>query len=159
MTDILFVAHVRPHGKGRPRTAVIDGHARIYTPSATSRWESDFAAIAQLYAPAEIMEGPVRVDILAINARPKRLMRARDPDDLIWAPGRPDADNIRKSVLDALKAWWNDDSQIVAGETLRVYAEKGGAPRLIVRIQSIIYQRSATATARALGLREKESAP
>lgn len=84
--------------------------------------------------PTTPLQGPVGVDILAVLPRPRRLCRRKDPDGLIWAPRRPDSDNIRKAVLDALKRHWADDGQVVDGATRKVYAERDGLPRLEVRV-------------------------
>lgn len=137
LLDILFEAPVVPMGKGRPRTAVVAGHARIFTPEKTERWESAFAAIAAQHAPEQTLDEPVRVDVLAVMPRPKRLMRRADPDGLVWCEAKPDADNVRKAVLDAMAAWWRDDAVVAAGQTVKVYAEKTGAPRVVVRVRSL----------------------
>lgn len=124
-----------PIGKGRPKAAVIGGHARVYTPSKTREWEQDLRYQAsQHIPPGGVLECPLRVDILAVLPRPKRLMRHSDPDGLVWAPVKPDKDNVEKAVLDGLSSFWRDDSQVVAGECLKVYAEKQGHTRIRVRI-------------------------
>ena len=98
--------------------------------------ESDFAAIVAKHAPKTVLDEPLRVDILAVMPRPKRLTRKSDPDGLVWCTTKPDADNIRKAVLDAMSAWWRDDALICAGETLKVYAGKGRVPCVAVRVRS-----------------------
>ena len=76
------------------------------------------------YAPAEPMTCPVRVDIVAARARPKRMA----PGPLRVRPVKPDGDNVRKLVLDAMTpTWWTDDKIVVAGDTLSVYAETAEA--------------------------------
>lgn len=64
-------------------------------------------------------------------------MRRKDPAGFVWAPTRPDADNIRKAVLDGMAAFWRDDGQVVCGDTLKVYAEKDGRPRLLVAVRTL----------------------
>lgn len=135
--DIRFAVSVVPIGKGRPRMAVVGGHARAYTPAATSRWEATFAAAAAAHAPRQQLDEPLRVDVLAVMPRPKRLMRRTDPAGLVWCEAKPDADNVRKAVLDAMKAWWRDDAVVAAGQTVKAYAEKTGAPRVVVRVRSL----------------------
>lgn len=128
----VFRVPMRPHGKGRPQ---FDGRTgRAITPKATREWERDFAAYALRFAPLMPIEGPVRVDVVAVLPRPQRLHRATDPDGPTWAPVVPDADNVRKAVLDAMARWWTDDRLVVAGETLKVYAPKGGKPCVLVRV-------------------------
>lgn len=90
------------------------------------------ADMAQARLPPEIIELPVRVDILAVVHRPKNRMKKKDPDGCVWTAAKPDEDNIRKSVKDALKTFWRDDAQVVGGETWKMYAEKDGRPRVYV---------------------------
>ena len=139
--DIGFTAPVIPIGKGRPRVyrrkTKSGGDITVATtPEKTRRWESDFAAIVAKHAPKTVLDEPLRVDILAVMPRPKRLTRKSDPDGLVWCTTNPDADNIRKAVLDAMSAWWRDDALICAGETLKVYAGKGRVPCVAVRVRS-----------------------
>ena len=140
--DIKIEAPLPPKGKGQPRAAVIGGHARIYTPAETRKWEAMLAAMAQSHLPAQVIEGPIRVDIVAYMPRTKALCfrykdgTAKHPEGLIWHTSKPDGDNIRKAVLDALKAFWRDDSQVCDGRTIKVYTEIDGRPRVVVRIRS-----------------------
>lgn len=127
-----FQIPMTPEPKGRPRAARVGGSVRMITPTKTRSWEATIAAFAASVLPRSPLEGQLRVDILAVMPRPGRLMRRKDPDGLLWAPTRPDADNIRKAVLDGMSACWRDDAQVVAGDTLKVYAEKDGKPRLLV---------------------------
>lgn len=133
-----FLAPLPPRGKGRPRATTRAGHATVYTPTETRRWEDALTMIAQPHLGGAIIEAPVRVDILAVAPRPKRLMRRADPDGLIWRPAKPDGDNVRKAVLDALRAYWRDDAQVVSGETLSAYAERTGQPRVVVRVSTVV---------------------
>jgi len=136
MIDVWFSAPIAPHAKGRPRVATVGGQARAYTPAPTAKWERAFARLARPHRPDEKIDQPVRVDILAVRARPQKYNRKRDWPGLLWAAARPDADNYRKAVLDALSEFWRDDCLVVAGETWPVYAEIGGEPRTEVWIRS-----------------------
>jgi Holliday junction resolvase RusA-like endonuclease len=131
--DASFEIPLPPRGKDRPRVTR-SGHA--YTPAATRKWESALALMAQDKLPIEVIDEPVRVDVLAVVPRPKRLLRRSDPDGLIWAPVKPDADNVLKSTLDALKAFWRDDALVVDTRILKAYAERAGRPRMVIRIRS-----------------------
>ncbi|MDY0063303.1 MAG: RusA family crossover junction endodeoxyribonuclease [Myxococcota bacterium] len=164
MIDILIEAPLPPRGKGRPRIGIVAGHAHAFTPSETRRWEALLASLAQAQLPTQVIEGPVRVDILALAGRPKSLCQRwkrprpggygdgtySQPLGLLWRPGKPDGDNVRKAVLDALKSFWRDDAQVVSGETLSGYAEVDGRARVVVRIRS--EERECEAHARWLGL-------
>lgn len=143
--SIVFVAPIAPRGKDRPRSRIITSKtgrsfSQTYTPPATRRWEELLSAYAEQHLPDQILEGPLAVDIFAVLPRPKRLMRKKDPDGLIWHPGHPDLDNIRKATLDALSAFWRDDSQVCYGQEFKAYAEKTGRARLGVRIYTNLDQ-------------------
>ncbi len=125
-----FIVPGQPQGKGRPR---VTKHG-TFTPPKTKAYMQLVHASARAVI-RECVAGPIRVDILAVLGRPKRLCRVSDPDGFIWAPVKPDQDNIRKVILDALNLGIIvDDAQVVSGETLKVYAEKGGKARVMVTI-------------------------
>lgn len=135
--DVTFTIPREPVAKGRPRFArTKGGGVRTFTDDKTHSFELDVAAVARAHV-RQVIEGPVSVDILAVLKRPKRLFRKKDPDGLRWATKRPDADNIRKAVLDGLNGVLRDDAQVVAGQTVKVYAEKEGLPRTVVRIRVV----------------------
>ena len=101
----------------------------------TERAEAWVVECARRVYDAAPMLGPLRVDTVFILKRPGRLKPRRHPDGLVWAPKRPDVDNLRKLLLDGLKALWGDDAQVVCGEPVKVYAERGCPPRTVVRIR------------------------
>lgn len=163
--DITIEAPLPPRGKGRPRAAAVGGHAHVFTPAETRHWESMLAGLAQAQLPAQVIEGPVRVDILAVVGRPQRLLKrwvkprpgGHGPDrtwaqplGLLWRTAKPDRDNVEKAVVDALKVFWRDDAQVCCGEPLSAYAEVDGRARVVVRIRTEVGD--VTEKARALGL-------
>lgn len=144
-------APMLPRAKARPRAVSIGGHARVYPDRKTVRWEQALAVYASQVLPSEPLDGSLRVDILAVFPRPKRLLKrwARPPKDkpgygpdglwchptgFLWHTTIPDADNIRKAVLDGLRPFWRDDRLVCAGETRKVYAEATGRSRVVVLI-------------------------
>lgn len=59
------------------------------------------------------VEGPVRVEIVAVFPRPSAATKKTWTNPRFPHTSRPDVDNIAKSVLDALLAvLWRDDSQV-----------------------------------------------
>ena len=75
-------------------------------------------------------EGPIRMTMAFYVARPKRLMRSKDPAEPIPTISRPDLDNYEKLVLDALNtAGYKDDSQVYERRGIKLFCEKGGQPR------------------------------
>ena len=151
--DYTIILPLAPHGKQSVRA----GQGRAFTAPKTRRWMGDAARLFAAELPAEKLEGPYRVDILAVVERPqymrkrfKRTGEAKYDEGLLWAPTKPDIDNIRKSVQDALERHLTDDKAVVDGRTVKVYAEIDGLPRVVVRI------RPATDLAAAVGTIEED---
>lgn len=125
-----------PVPKGRPRFSRRGRTVVTHTPKRTLDAEAWVAECARrVVGECEPMAGALRVDVVFILKRPGRLRRKADPAGLMWAPVRPDVDNLRKLLLDGLSALWGDDKQVVGGEAVKVYAEKGCPPRTVVRIR------------------------
>ena len=141
MADFPFFAVIpgAPIGKGRGRAAVVGGHARIYTPKRTAEWERGTAFVLRGLWKDVPFDGPVEVRLLAAAPRPKRLMRKKDPDGLIWKPKTPDADNIEKCTWDAIvmAGIIRDDCLVVKSECQDCYAEKDGIPRIEIMIRPL----------------------
>lgn len=131
-----------PKGAGRHRTAVVVGHVHTYQDYSTKQWKAGVAYFAAGVLPKEPLEGPIQVNIWAILPRPERLLKRskktgallHGDEGLMWAPTKPDTDNIEKGVYDALKSAWRDDKQVVCGVTRKLYAEAAGKPRLVILI-------------------------
>jgi len=133
MFDKSFVIPIAPKGKSRHRTA----NGRAYTPSDQVRWEQQFALFAAEYRSEQTLVGPLGLYVTAVFPRPKRLLRKKDPEGFIFHIKKPDADNVCKSICDALNdtGWWRDDSQVAFMSCTKYYEEKEGpGPRIIIRI-------------------------
>lgn len=131
---------IEPKPKPRPRVALRGKFATAYTPAKAKRWESQFSLFCLPHSPAVPLAGPVHVTIQFVKRRPKRLMRKRDLDGLIWCSGKPDIDNLAKAVLDALNRsgrWWKDDAQVTRLIATKAYAEKDGDPRVELWVEEI----------------------
>ena len=64
----------------------------------------------------EPLEGPLRLDVVAVFPRPSRLVWKRKPMPREPHIVKPDRDNIDKAVMDALTGkLWVDDCQVCAG--------------------------------------------
>ena len=136
-----FVVPGQPVPKPRPRFARTPTGVRTFSPPKISAYESKVGILAgRLNATGYLAPKgtPVRVDIVAVFKRPQRLQRRADPDGLIAMTARPDIDNIQKAILDALTRApgniWVDDDQVQVVRAEKFYAEKGGEPRVEVRI-------------------------
>ena len=128
-------------GQRRPRARKQGRAVQVYKASADRTREKyirsvfEDACIAQygriLTAPAGT---PVRVSIAA--ARDVRSdLRKRDGDNQPDT-STPDADNIAKSVLDALNgSAWADDAQVDELHIYKLRRERGAEPRTVVTIE------------------------
>lgn len=141
MDDWPFVCAVpgSPIGKGRMRGTVAGGHVRLYTPKKTSDWETGAAMVMSAFWRKAPIEGAVEVEVMAMFPRPKRLLRKKDPDGLMWKPSKPDSDNIEKSAWDALvKAGVvRDDALVVLNRTWCCYVDRFGGPRTCIRVREV----------------------
>ncbi len=133
--------------KAQPRVRVTKtGHA--YTPGSakgfkervhwTARAKAMGGVIDKLMIHEWWMNGhtPIRVDIDFFLKRPKRLCRKADPDGPVYAPKKPDKDNLEKAVLDALvgaNVLW-DDAQVVSGTVQKFYHAKDKGPGAMIKI-------------------------
>lgn len=135
---IAFTVPLIPTAKGRPQTAVIGGHARIFTPERTRRAETTFSSLAAPYAPAKPFEGPLALALHFQLPVPrgwpawKRLVGPWDHDH------KPDLDNLAKLVLDALQrsgAWWRDDAQVARLTCSKGYGDPPGTRVTIEQLE------------------------
>ena len=151
MNEFEGIINQAPLGKGRPRATVRGGHARVYTPTATADWEH-FAALELRAAyvdacspePANYMTGPLGCEIVAVFPRTAELLRKvkgghKYPTWRLHHAVKPDADNIAKSVLDAIEKAGiiGDDKQIALLTVGKHYAMIHEEPRVEVRIWSL----------------------
>ncbi|GMV44363.1 MAG: hypothetical protein AMXMBFR64_60790 [Myxococcales bacterium] len=134
-----FTLNLPPTAKGRPRVAMRGkgdaARPTMYTPPKTVSFEAAVAHAARAAMGPVVLEGPIRLDMLLVLPRPGRLMRKSDPSGLVYAPKKPDRDNMEKAVMDGMSSCWRDDAQVVRGEPIKVYAEKNGRPRTMVRVE------------------------
>ena len=95
-------------GQARPR---FTRNGTCYKPSADSSYESGIAAAYLAAGGKNLGNVPIAVRIDVFRRLPKNApKKANGTPDTI----KPDADNIAKSVLDALNGIaWDDDAQVV----------------------------------------------
>ena len=125
--------HKDKKGKALPYVQSFDPSARI---------KNDLKRLVQAKAPEELLRCPLKVDILFCMARPKNHYGTGRNADILknWAPvhhtSRPDIDNLRKLVMDALTGvFWHDDSYVCQGTTIKRYSAK---PRTEIFITKLI---------------------
>ena len=135
-----FEVPIKPRPKGNrdqirksrrpdPRT----GRRRqwVSPPDDIQRLEREVARIAHFYAPAEPIEGPVRLDVSFVFAPSKSWKESRKADALegLEAPISSrwgDRGNLLKLLEDALEkaGFFRDDAQIVEGDVRKVFGQQ-----------------------------------
>jgi Holliday junction resolvase RusA-like endonuclease len=103
---IYFVVQGQPHGKGRPRASTRGGFVRLYTDLVTRNYEELVAKQSKAaMGEIEVLTTPVAVRINAyyyvpISWTKKKRKQALEGEIV---PGKPDLDNIAKSILDGIQ--------------------------------------------------------
>lgn len=113
--------------KQRPRL----GMGRVYTPQQTVHYENYIKVCYSDYANQlgwKLIEGPIRAEIEVFMPIPKSDSKKKREQKLsgqIRPTMKPDADNITKSLLDALNGLaYADDKQVVECEVKKYYGEE-----------------------------------
>lgn len=140
---IAFELHGEPVGWQRSGVRIVrpkngKEFATLYTPAETRKYEQALALAAKVAMRGRpLVDGPVRLTVTAFMPIPRSWSRKKIDAALagvVRPTVKPDWDNIGK-VTDALKdIVWNDDTQVVDGRVLKVYAER---PRLRVEIEPL----------------------
>jgi Holliday junction resolvase RusA-like endonuclease len=121
-----------PRAKARPRFNHA-GHA--YTPERTARYERDLGWLArQAMIGRQPLEGPLEVTVIATLAIPRSWNAVRRKAALVGEvrpTGKPDVDNLLKSIDGFNGIIWNDDSQVVEATIIKTYGEK---PSFFVKV-------------------------
>lgn len=141
MDPIIFTIDAIPRGQGRARVSSFGGFARAYKAAEDRNHETTLAALAAPHRPSEPLDCPLAVEIVAVMPRNKHLSRvSKKTGEPLADPARlphtskPDADNIAKAVLDALKSWWRDDAQVCRVVCEKVIAAFDEQPHYEIRV-------------------------
>jgi Holliday junction resolvase RusA-like endonuclease len=125
-----------PRGKGRPRFSRAGAFVRTYTDAKTQSYEGALrmaASVAMEGRPPAA--GPLDLMMVAtfpVPASWSKRKRQAALDGLVHPTGRPDCDNIAKSIDSLNGIVWRDDSQIVSATIKKVYGESAGLSILVV---------------------------
>ena len=127
--SLVFSLSGSPRGKGRPRTSVRGGFAKIYTDADTRAYERSVGVIArQAMGPRAPFEGPLSASLRFRLPLPKSMTKRRRASILAGEEaylGSLDIDNMAKAILDGMNAIaFLDDVQIV-----RLFVTKIGSDR------------------------------
>lgn len=135
MSIIAFTIPGQPVAKGRPRACIRGGKVATYTPDNTARYENLVKLAAQ-----EAMKGlppiggAVALEVkvfLAVPASWPKKKQAEAVAGTVRPSGRPDADNLLKSLADGMNGVvFADDAQVTSCLVQKRYDT---APRVEVR--------------------------
>ena len=133
---VSFTVYGEPVAQGRPKFAVISGHARAYDPKKSRDYKSLIAQVAQEHVPDELLTGPLVLVVKVYRPVPKSFSKKKRVAALageIRPTTRPDLKNVLAGVEDALEGViYANDSQIVSyGETGKWY---GDPPRIEIEV-------------------------
>lgn len=139
---IEFVVPAVPVAQPRQRHRVVHAGGRAFAQNYTPARDpvNSFKAAVQLAASQAYcgapLEGPLRMSAVFVFPRPKSMHWKTRPMPRVWHTSRPDRDNLIKSVQDALNGiLWRDDSQICAGEPVKLVAAGDEQPHVEIVIE------------------------
>lgn len=130
-----------PKAQGRHRARNAGKFIQMYDDLKSRNAKRSLLSIIQDRAPRIPLDCPLQLDLEFHMPRPKNhyrtgknagLLREDAPD---WHTSKPDKDNLRKLVMDAMnRVFWRDDSLICAGTTIKVYSER---PRTVIKLRKL----------------------
>lgn len=128
-----------PVPQGRPRAVAFAGHARLYKPAKSRRWEEDARQEARLVmGPRTPFKGCLLLDLKSFIVPPTGWAAWKIEAaiaGLIRPTSKPDVSNLLKAAEDALNGVvWIDDAQIVNAGASKHYAEQ---PEVQIVVTSI----------------------
>ena len=136
--NLIFVVQGEPKAQPRAKACSRGGFVRMYTPTTAKAWKALVTAGAQSADgfPKTPCLAPIACSMSFFMARPKRLLRKKDPEEPLPCPKKPDLDNLVKAVYDALTTAgvWKDDAQVVRSDACKMYCAKGDEPEAIIQV-------------------------
>ncbi len=137
MKTLKFVVPSEPIAQPRQKHRIISPKAEdkrpfvhVYVPEShrVHKFKAMVALSARQLIGSDKFTGPVSVYLKFVMPRPKHKLRKTKPNPRYAHTGKPDIDNLQKSVFDALnQIAWDDDSQVaevVATKTVAAGNEK-----------------------------------
>lgn len=134
--QIVFTVPGQPVAKGRPRACIRGGRVATYTPDTTARYENLVRLAAQeAMRGAAPVVGAVALEVKAFLPVPASWSKRKQAEAIagtVRPSGRPDADNLLKSVADGMNGVvFADDAQVTSCLVQKRYDT---APRVEVRV-------------------------
>lgn len=144
MVVIRFTVPSVPVAQPRQRHRIVKSGARVYSHNYTPTKDpvNAFKAAVQMAA-RQAYQGPplsgaLDVRMVFVMPRPKSMTWKTKPMPRVPHTGKPDRDNLMKSVQDALnELLWKDDSQICAGAIEKFIAAGDEQPHVEVFVNVI----------------------
>ena len=134
-----------PKGKGRPRFSRKSGVA--FTPAETRSYEGALRYAAQQTMGAKSpLEGALDISIVANFPVPESWSKRKKAQALsgeLRPTGKPDFDNLAKTVDALNQIVWRDDAQVVESRIRKFYSDR---PALIVMVRALDVIEAAPAT-------------
>jgi Holliday junction resolvase RusA-like endonuclease len=140
MTDPIIIRVTgHPVPQGRPRATVIAGHASLYKPAKSRRWEEDARQVArQVMGDRKPWTGALNLSVrfwLALPQSWPEWKRKAAERQTIAPTTKPDLSNLLKAVEDALNGVvWIDDAQVVGIASVKSY---GSAPAVEITVSTV----------------------
>lgn len=143
-TPLEFTVPALPKAQPRQRHRIISAGGRTFAQNYTPTKDPVNAFKATVRMAAEEayqgapLAGPLRVDLVFVFPRQKAKVWKSRPMPRYPHTGKPDRDNLMKSLQDALNGLvWTDDAIICAGDTQKWHAAGDEQPHVEVRIEKI----------------------
>lgn len=124
-----------PVGKGRPRMTRT-GHA--YTPEKTRTYEDKIALFAhEAMGGCPPLTGHLTLNVTAIFPIPESWSKKKKISALNFEifPGKPDCDNLLKTIDAMNSIVWRDDAQICTATIRKMYGE---VPSLLIEVEEVV---------------------
>ena len=125
--------HGYPVPQGRPKAFIPKGWTRptVYDPATSRDWKRTVNSQVLDAKPGPPMKGALTVRLVFVLLRPPSVSEKKRPFPTV----KPDAENLSKAVLDAIKGVvYLDDAQIV---DLRVRKEYGEQPGVEIDVEEL----------------------
>ena len=142
MKTLVFTSRVvgEPKAQPRARAVSIRGAVRMYNPATATDWKNNIKGQCLAIKGLEI-EQAISLELDFYLPRPKshylKSGRLCGKAPAGWHQQKPDADNLAKSVMDAISELraWGDDDQVVELTVRKFWEIVGGrGPGLAIRL-------------------------
>lgn len=147
---IRFTVPSVPIAQPRVKVSSFGGHARAYTPKTVTANDGSKKphpvhlfkascqhAASQVYTGAPL-QGPLSLSLVFVLPRPQKLIWKTRPMPRVWHIGKPDSDNLQKSLKDALSQLvWVDDAQVCRVDAVKYVAAGDEQPHVEVLIEQL----------------------